>query len=318
MTMTLDQRARFFEKFKDRDRPGHLHKPIGFSRDKLLGDIGIEIELESLTPLPSRVAYSSPTTSAAWIAIHDGSLRGDHSREFIVSAPVLLDELEPGLNYLFTAIRDFGSTIQLTNRCSTHVHLNVQNKKVNTVSSFMTLYGIYEQVLLAWCGEERKNNSFCLSFANCSDTLEAWVDFIKTSKHPTDSALKYSSFNILPVFTKGSVEIRSGKASDNPIDPYNWARLLHYMLKYCERNFKTPLDVIEKINAGQSYESFLREVSPASSGFIDEIVACNRRGTFEETCEKGLKPLYSLIHEIRWKYLEPTFDRVYVNNPFAS
>src|SRR5690606_13809698 len=147
---------------------------------KFSGKIGLELEIEARSNTPNdghleRVV--SPDTKARWVSVRDGSLRGDYAKEYILSKPINRNELEPMLGGLFDAFKEYRTQLNNSNRCSTHVHLNMTGKKINEVTSIICLWTVFEDALINFCGEQRVKNHFALSSSDVPATLAEWEEF---------------------------------------------------------------------------------------------------------------------------------------------
>lgn len=111
--------------------------------------------------------------STFWNIHNDGSLRSPDGitpggREYVLASPAPREEVRPLLDQLFKTFDDTGARIILSNRTSTHVHINISDLKINQIVSFMVLWNVFEEALVNWCGEERVGNLFCLRTKDCS------------------------------------------------------------------------------------------------------------------------------------------------------
>ena len=196
--------------------------------NSLKGTVGLELEMEATNRLPSDghlEAVKGKTTKCRWLTVQDGSLRGS-ALEYLFSTPCTRDEIEPMVTGLYDQIALNKTHLSLSNRCSTHVHINMAGKTVNQISSIIALWAVFEEALIEWCGEERKTNHFALSMQNATSLVDTWNLFLRTGSLGWPEGLKYSALNILPIWEKGSIEFRCGPASENPGVPIRWATFL--------------------------------------------------------------------------------------------
>lgn len=167
---------------------------------------GVEIELENIRNAPPRFRY--------WETHQDGSLR-NQGMEFVCSSPWGGQDLyEAALEidgYLFNAKPDESW------RCSTHVHVDVRDLTVTQLKRLILAYIVFERILFKCSGWHRYKNNFCVAlgfaqeqlailsrFWGCNDT-----DFLNNIVRNWD---KYSSLNLLPMSSFGSVEFRISEA----------------------------------------------------------------------------------------------------------
>ena len=116
------------------------------------GDLGIESEVEGFN-LPQQVTGFHTT--------HDGSLRGE-ALEYVFKKPESIERADKLVKMLCLKLNTKTSEARITERCGIHVHVNVQNLDVKEMWNFVTLYYLYEEVLVRYCGKEREGSLFCL------------------------------------------------------------------------------------------------------------------------------------------------------------
>lgn len=304
------------------NRPVYPH-PLPF-----LGQIGLELEVEAKTPLPKDRNLESliaPRSGAKWLAITDGSLRGE-AREYIVTVPIFRDEVPHMIGGLFDLFKEMNVELDNSNRCSTHVHLNVSTRKVNELTSFIILWGIFETALIRWCGEERQTNHFCLSFKDTSAVINSWDKFLRTGERSgfdTRGAnpLKYSAFNISPITGRGSVEIRCGRAADSREFPIKWAMFLDTFSKYAFTVFANPGDIAAALSEKGALEIF-QEICAVDDDlgedFFNEILNDQAPSDFDRECLEGFRRVQRLSLGYPWYRWMPLINKVYVPNPFSN
>lgn len=189
------------------------------------GDVGIELETEG-ERLPIEVT--------SWNVKHEGSLRGkngrvvafdepatDAPREYVSRGPFQIDTVRAKVELLQTAFKEAKSTVNLTDRASTHIHLNLSREPAQTFLALLLVYVAIEPVLLRICGERRNGNLFCIP------TYETWdlpryaqqvAEALSYSepRHRWPQRGKYGSINPDPLTNLGSVEVR---CFPNTFDP---------------------------------------------------------------------------------------------------
>lgn len=125
---------------------------------------GIELEIEGVRPDDTEDAEMLRFSRV----IEDGSLRNGIE---IVTTPLRFPEVET-----FSALYEQwarGHSPILSERCSTHVHVNVQDLTYEQLRSFLWLSIAVEQVLLEYCSTMRRNNTYCYA-ANKNVNTVAW------------------------------------------------------------------------------------------------------------------------------------------------
>lgn len=169
--------------------------------------VGVEIELENITTNISR-------HSVYWQQIYDGSLR-NNGAEFIFRGPF-------GGKDLFNAMVEIDTHLHKLNpddsqRCSTHVHVDVRDMTVTQLKRMLLIYTVYERVLFQCSGWQRYRNNFCVALGFAQSMMKVlsrnWnrrdQDFLSQVTSQWD---KYTAMNLLPISDKGSVEFRISEA----------------------------------------------------------------------------------------------------------
>ena len=132
------------------------------------GDVGIEIEVEG-----NKFPKEHSQLPSVWEYKHDGSLRGQDNAEYVTRGPIPFNNVAEACNQLWDTFTGFGSVLDVSNRTSVHVHLNVGNFHLNRLASFAALYFSVEEVLTNWCGEHREGNLFCLRVKDAPNILSS-------------------------------------------------------------------------------------------------------------------------------------------------
>lgn len=282
------------------------------------GTIGLELEIEG-NRLPStgyleKIVGSK--TRAGWNATTDGSLRGE-ALEYVLTRPCDVSELPTLVDGLWDVFKARDTTINNSNRCSTHVHINMGGKKVNEATSVLALWATFEEALINWCGEERKTNHFCLGTKDAQSTVAAWQTLLKTGSRPTDRGLKYSALNILPLWNYGSFEFRCGAAAEEPKKVIQWAQFLHHFVEYACTTYNNPQDLAYALSE-QGGETILKEICAKAGleSFADEVI--KGVDNFDRTCMEGFRHVQHLCMGHPWQEWIEIINRPYVPDPFGK
>jgi hypothetical protein len=289
----------------------------------ILGDVGLELEIEGMQlPRDPQLGHiRSPETNRFWRAIDDGSLRGE-AKEYVLSGPIHSSEIRDMVDGLFTIIRSMpGGLIANSNRCSTHVHVNVSNLKVNHVTSAILLWCTFQTPLIAWCGEERVANHFCLSARDEESMADGWYRFLRTGERPLLNGMKYTALNLIPIFTQGSLEFRSGGAPDHEDKVVWWAKICNAIVRYAADNYENPYSLGYALSE-QGPEVILRKVleyaklGPLTTERIfNELTA---DGMLHINAMRDFRDVQALIYAFPWDDLLPKINTVPVPNPFSK
>lgn len=174
------------------------------------GQVGLEIEVEGCN-LPG-----NSEVCPIWRTEHDGSLRGESS-EYVTCIPLKWGDVNNSLDYLYNTFNKIGSTIVPSIRCGIHVHLNFQGEDFHQLETFITLYRIYEPLLLRYCGPHRDGNMFCLGSHQAEGQDDIICEAFRTGNyHNLDTDyIRYSALNLTALSKYGSVEFRAFSTSED-------------------------------------------------------------------------------------------------------
>lgn len=212
------------------------------------GSVGIEIEVEG---------HNLPHVGGAWRCEHDGSLRGE-SMEYVLERPVELPEAYKALAALSHSFEENGSQIADSGRAGVHVHINCQELNIIQLYNFMTLYLIFEDSLVKWCGPDRVGNLFCLRAKDAEWLLfnlaQALEDKQWRRRFSSDD-LRYASMNVKALAQYGSLEFRAMRSTHDVDEVFQWAAVLHD-LREKAKGVDNPTELIYQVSAGGE-EAFL-------------------------------------------------------------
>lgn len=297
-----------------------MNQPV--AQNVLAGTIGLELEIEARRPLPrdGHLDFLSPTTKSSWRAVTDGSLRGE-AREYIFSVPVRRDEVDFMVHELFKRFDSMDCRLQNSNRCSTHVHINMKGRTINLLTSVIALWGTFEESLIAWCGEERVTNHFCLSMQNSSSLVDAWDQYLRVGAFEGQGqdrhGLKYMAFNILPLFRKGSFEFRCGGAPNDPKTVITWATFLDAFVEYACARYPNPSSIAADLSERGATAIFADICGETFASFMREVVG-EDEDEFNEKCLRGFRVVQPLVLGYPWDTWMELINKEYIPDPFAK
>jgi len=285
-----------------------------------LADVGLELEIEGEN-LPSAGKLAKvvgKTSSASWLTKADGSLRGE-ALEYVLATPCKIDEVDVLVEGLYDSFKTNNTNLLLTNRCSTHVHVNMGGKKVNEITSALALWTAFEEPLTLWAGEERVNNHFCLGSKDCNaGTIAAWRSFLRTGRADFNENLKYSSLNILTLYRFGSLEYRVMNASEDSQRIVDWTKFVYELTRYAGDTFANPATMSYSMSERGGRELFLEicekaNVSPSFvTGVMDTVQDMN------STVLNGFRRAQPLIGGFPWHEWYEECTKPYVEDPFGK
>lgn len=188
-------------------------------RDKGQREVGIEIEMEGRGLHTGDLNY--------WNVTHDGSLRGE-AVEFVLKQPSLRNRFKSRLDYLQRELKKGGAILDPSDRCGVHIHINCQQMHVEEVFRFITLYYIFENVLLAWCGEDREGNLFCLRACDAEFLIPNVIKCKNkySFRGISNDSFRYAALNLSALSKYGSLEFRAMRTPVNFDSIETWANLL--------------------------------------------------------------------------------------------
>lgn len=292
------------------------------------GQIGLELEIEAAPGfvLPRDGAIEnvrSPDTRANWLSVTDGSLRGE-AREYILSTPVNKNEVRGMVEGLYTRFKEQGVSLNLSNRCSTHVHLNASSWRINNVVSFLAMWAMFEKAFIRYCGEERTTNHFALSFKDSPQVLTAVNRLLKFGDFwdaRGNSPIKYSALNVMPLNKRGSIEIRCGRADPEPEYAIRWATLLASCADFSKTQYHNPAEIgfaLSERGAIDILEQVCATIPGFGSDLFNDLLAGDSSQKFNEDAVEGFRRAQSLIYGHPWDIWSVEIKKEFVPNPFEE
>jgi hypothetical protein len=237
-----------------RSELSHYHKFKDYK-----GTFGIEIETETADsvayppdffvqiPHDEHVRYKVPMTD--WEGHVDNSLR-NFGMEYVLKVPLSYEES-------IVALDDFAfQTTEIhflknTPSTSVHVHVNFLEESFLTLANFLTLYTLFENVLVDFSGPTRRSNLFALPIRVAERTEGNIVKLLeKVSKGNWNLGLsanhmKYAALNIATLTQIGSLEIRSFRGTTDVSEIKEWLGIINRLLVYSKTDGMTPVDILQ-------------------------------------------------------------------------
>lgn len=229
----------------------------------LEGDVGIELEVEGLEPLPTEVPNG-------WRYKKEDSLR-NHGAEYITNGPVPIDKVRTRFSQLLNKLHKY----KLNHGCprtSLHVHYNVGDKTPVQVLSRITAFWMMDNILARMCGDSREGNVFCLRLKDAENALDALVRAV--DNYPPfmnlNINMKYASLNLWAIPTYGSLEVRLKGDCLDVNEGVEWITELHTFFENADK-FDHPEAIMDYYLANGA-DAFLNKMF--SNSFRNKIV-CN-------------------------------------------
>lgn len=289
------------------------------SGKRVNGDIGLELEIEG-KKLPQQEDlddFKSSKLGRRWVTHTDGSLRNG-GLEYVLDAPCDETEVEELVGGLFKIFDNKSSTLNLTQRTSTHVHINVSKLRANVLTSYLVLWYIFEEALVNWCGEQRAGNLFCLRSKDSAFIPDQWAKALASGSFRFANDYKYSSLN-LGAFTRfGSFEFRALRGAENPELVIKWSKFLLSLRKEAETTFDNPYIIAEKLSE-QGPDGVFVDICNRHGikEFCEEILSHpDNSESFNSMCWNGFRNVQKIIYEVRWDTILDKCREAYVPDPF--
>lgn len=248
------------------------------------GRFGIEIETEAMGE------YEQPALKF-WKTEFDGSLR-HFGIEYILKAPKNLDAVGLALDEFFDfyeSVKEDVEFIEDTHSTSIHVHLNMQNEEPIVLANYLTLWTMFEEVLLSLCGDDRRDNLFCLSNTVAGGLSRIWHKFLSdfcagdwgATEYLDINVLKYSSLNIAPLKVQGSIEVRTMEGTYDKERILMWITVLDDLFEAAKRDWNPTLILADYKHR---QEDLFFDVFKRSAGYIMSYV----EDSLKEKIDKNL------------------------------
>lgn len=314
-----------FKKSKNRYEGWTLNRPPfkhAFAYEK--GEVGIELEMEG-DNLPTGIS-AGKKLPARWNTVNDGSLRASDGtspggREYVLNQPIERDEVEIMVRHIFRVLEETGSNVILSNRTSTHIHINISNLLINQIISYIILWNIFEEAIVNSCGDSRIGNLFCLRTKDCSRAVEALQLGLKNNLNfAIGENHKYLTCNYFAMSHYGSLEFRCWPGADNADEVISWVKFLIALKDYAVNNHANPEFIgmaISENSPSQIFETICRDSD--NMAFFEHVMNTPENlSRFDIMCKEGYRRVQALSYSLPWAELEDEIKKVYVPNPFRQ
>lgn len=221
-----------------------LSKLVRFA-SKSEGVIGLEIECEGTKLFKNPLSF--------WVCHQDGSLRevgGEPPVEYVLQKPLSRPEAGTALSYLAAKLKAAGSNIAKSNRTSVHVHINCQDLTLKKIYNFITLYTIFEEILVEFSGPERIGNLFTLRAKDAEFFIEMLENALKQKNLNRNfiEDYRYMACNVHSLVKFGSLEFRSLRGTVDPILIETWIDMLLLVFNKSQQ-YDNPMDIVKDFSA---------------------------------------------------------------------
>jgi len=181
----------------------------------------------------------------AWNVIEDHSLR-NRGVEFVHKVPLRGIQLHDSIDELGRCLS--GYSLNISHRCSMHVHIDVRNFTIAELERLYRLYVLFEPALYHIGAKDRYENIYCPGLTHATEQVKqaAQAFSVKSFNNLVDYGCKYTGFNFLPIATQGSVEIRTHAGTLRTEDMHTWVDVLGSLVAYAR---ECSLEDINKLSS---------------------------------------------------------------------
>ena len=204
------------------------------------GDYGIEIEMEG--------AGLGAKPRSYWRVDVDHSLRNG-GVEYILKKPIVLNAVSKAVGVLNDTLKESGAAVKFSFRTSVHVHLNVQKLEEPTLLNIIYVYSLLENVMINYCGDERKGNRFCLRSEDSEGVIDLSERLFKNGiadigAIPRDM-IRYSSLNLEALMKYGSIEFRGLAGTMDAKRITDWCKAIDAIKQYALKH-ESPVSIFNR------------------------------------------------------------------------
>lgn len=215
---------------------------------------GLEFEVEGVPHLVDFMESEDNDGSSGVRVKSDGSLRG-YGVELVSETPVKEQNLRKHLQRIKGLMHAGDTAPVFSQRCSTHVHINVQDLTPAQIVCFMLLAGAVEPLMQRHVHEFRRTNLFCVPVLMCSSVHTVLPAVVNGASHRLSHFGKYTSVNPGRVRDLGSLEFRALHGTDDMDLVYNWCMCIQGLRELAAK-CRTVEDIFPVLDASDK----LREV----------------------------------------------------------
>lgn len=222
--------------------------------------VGVEIEVEG---------ENLPQEAQGFRCERDGSLRGE-SMEYVFSKPVPWEKGYQLCKILALKMKQKGSEIYNTGYAGIHVHVNVSDMTPVQLWRYAIAYYVVENLLLEWCGEDRRTNLFCLGLPDAPLPLKRLRHALSKADFNslcTDD-IRYSALNFKALSEYGSFEFRSMRSTLDVGEISKWVEMLLELRQFALTDYPVR-NMVNDLSVKQ--DGFLEVLMPTTHKYLDDI-----------------------------------------------
>ncbi len=274
------------------------------------GRYGLEVECEGPVLLAGSIIPKQ------WDGHNDGSLRGNNM-EYVLNTPLDYPEAMKAVQDLFEASEKVKAVINDSNRTSFHVHLNLRDVPIVQLANIIVLYGIFENLLVNWCGEYRVGNLFAQRFCDVKWAIGAIARCLQTNSFggTFGNDQRYMALNLASIGKFGSLEFRSMRGLTRSKEGVQWLSMINKIFEASKR-YTDPTEIIAEFS-GQEREMLHRVFGPDLSSEL--TVAFERAGeAVMPSLWDGVRQMQEVAYCLDWANVRKELAEPYVPSPFEK
>ena len=219
--------------------------------------IGIEVEVENVR------AWGDPYT--LWAMKEDGSLRNG-GREY-VSIPLNGENVPIALLHLF---QNLNEDIQFSHRTSIHVHVNVQNLTLDSITGIILTYLAVEPLLFKFVGHDRDKSIFCVPLYETELPNRLVSRFLKNPALFRMENARYAALNLDAMRKFGTLEFRHLFGTSDMDILMTWINLILSIVEFgSSQSVEKLASRILPLNTNSFYIAFVNDVFGKLASVLD-------------------------------------------------
>lgn len=295
--------------------------PLACADPSLL--MGIELEIEGIKCDPSELYVPGLYGEA------DNSLRetdGGRGWEFITK-PATFSVLAYVLGMFFGKAK-LSQENNYSERCSVHVHANVQDLEPSQLKSITLLYQVMERVFYGYAGNDRDMNIFCVPWAETTITHSLVEKILDVNIKSLRQWQKYTGLNLIPVTTQGTIEFRHLPGTCDLPRILGWLNMIGCLFAAARKHSYEEIEkLLTGVNTTSDYRGLLKFVFGQWEALVDlpnieqllEEGALNTKYILLSSAKSSAKGIFNdtqVVHPFQW--VAQQYDPAPVRQRFAN
>jgi hypothetical protein len=251
--------------------------------------VGLEIETEGCQ---QTMEWYMVTLGKLWETKTDGSLRGINNGQVYPGNAFEFISKPAGIGVTLAELVEFWKSTGFTNanysdRCSIHVHTNVQDMTPEQVATLCLVYSVVEEVLFEFINhygvtevsKYRDTGVYCVPWNQCRMNHQMVTNMFADLDYSFRNWQKYTALNIIPARTLGTVEWRHMHGTANMDKITKWLNIIGSILLYAKtREFSEVVKILTALNDNSAYRQFYTDVLQDYLPYEDKYAAAISSG----------------------------------------